>query len=49
MRHNSRFEVAHTASCLSSLDTLITEQSKNLDTLETHKLGLMQQLFPVTV
>lgn len=37
------------ASCLSSLDTLITEQSKNLDTLETHKLGLMQQLFPVTV
>jgi type I restriction enzyme, S subunit len=34
------------ASCLGSLDTLITEQAKKLDALETHKQGLMQGLFP---
>ncbi|RIK01295.1 MAG: hypothetical protein DCC46_01710 [Armatimonadetes bacterium] len=34
------------ASCLGSLDTLITEQSKKLATLKTHKQGLMQGLFP---
>lgn len=34
------------ASCLVSLDTLITEQTKKLATLKTHKQGLMQGLFP---
>lgn len=35
------------ADCLSSLDALITTQSQRIDTLKTHKKGLMQQLFPV--
>lgn len=34
------------ADCLSSLDTLITAATQTLDTLKTHKQGLMQQLFP---
>jgi len=34
------------ADCLSSLDELITAELKKLDTLKTHKKGLMQQLFP---
>lgn len=34
------------ADCLSSLDTLITAATQELDTLKTHKKGLMQQLFP---
>lgn len=34
------------ANCLSSLDTLITTQTKKLDTLRIHKQGLMQNLFP---
>ena len=34
------------AACLTSLDTLITAQTQKLDTLKTHKKGLMQQLFP---
>ncbi|HDH1767603.1 MULTISPECIES: restriction endonuclease subunit S [Enterobacter cloacae complex] len=34
------------ADCLSSLDELITEESLKLDRLNTHKNGLMQQLFP---
>ena len=34
------------ATCLSSLDTLITSETQKLDTLKTHKRGLMQQLFP---
>ncbi|QTD45727.1 restriction endonuclease subunit S [Ottowia testudinis] len=34
------------ASCLSSLDTLIATQAQKLETLKTHKKGLMQQLFP---
>jgi type I restriction enzyme, S subunit len=34
------------ADCLSSLDELITAQSQKLETLKTHKKGLMQQLFP---
>jgi type I restriction enzyme S subunit len=36
------------ADCLSSLDELIAAQIQKLDTLKTHKKGLMQQLFPVT-
>jgi len=34
------------ADCLSSIDELITAQSQKIDTLKTHKKGLMQQLFP---
>ncbi|AMO50777.1 restriction endonuclease subunit S [Citrobacter freundii] len=34
------------ADCLSSLDELITNESLKLDRLNTHKNGLMQQLFP---
>lgn len=34
------------ASCLSSLDELITAQARKVDALKTHKKGLMQQLFP---
>ncbi len=34
------------ADCLSALDTQITAESDQLATLKTHKLGLMQQLFP---
>lgn len=34
------------ASCLSSLDDLITAESQKLEALKTHKKGLMQQLFP---
>ena len=34
------------ADCLTSLDDLIAAESRKLDTLKTHKKGLMQQLFP---
>ena len=34
------------ASCLSSLDALITAATQKLEALKTHKRGLMQQLFP---
>ena len=34
------------ASCLSSLDDLITAETKKLEALKLHKRGLMQQLFP---
>jgi type I restriction enzyme S subunit len=34
------------ASCLSSLDELITLETQKLEALKTHKKGLMQQLFP---
>jgi type I restriction enzyme S subunit len=34
------------ASCLSSLDALITAETQKLEALKTHKRGLMQQLFP---
>lgn len=32
--------------CLSSLDDLIAAQSDRLAALQTHKQGLLQQLFP---
>ncbi|WP_411957168.1 restriction endonuclease subunit S [Paracoccus homiensis] len=32
--------------CLSSLDDLIAAEARKLETLKTHKKGLMQQLFP---
>ncbi|MBL8424089.1 MAG: restriction endonuclease subunit S [Candidatus Accumulibacter phosphatis] len=34
------------ADCLASLDDLITLEAQKLDTLKTHKKGLMQKLFP---
>ena len=34
------------SACLSSIDELITLETQKLDTLKTHKKGLMQQLFP---
>jgi restriction endonuclease S subunit len=34
------------ATCLSSLDALITAETQKLEALKTHKKGLMQQLFP---
>lgn len=34
------------ATCLSSLDALITAESQKYQALKTHKKGLMQQLFP---
>lgn len=34
------------ASCLTSLDALITAQTQQLEALKTHKNGLMQRLFP---
>jgi type I restriction enzyme S subunit len=34
------------ASCLSSLDALITAQAEKIDQLKQHKKGLMQGLFP---
>ncbi len=34
------------ASCLSSLDALITAETQKLEALKRHKRGLMQQLFP---
>ncbi len=35
------------ATCLSSLDELIAAQSDRLSALQTHKQGLLQQLFPL--
>ncbi|SNX60582.1 type I restriction enzyme, S subunit [Nitrosomonas ureae] len=34
------------ADCFASIDELITLEAQKLDTLKTHKKGLMQQLFP---
>jgi type I restriction enzyme S subunit len=34
------------ASCLSSLDELITAQAEKIEALKEHKKGLMQGLFP---
>lgn len=34
------------AECLEALDSLIVAESKKLESLKTHKKGLMQQLFP---
>ncbi|WP_409409724.1 restriction endonuclease subunit S [Acidithiobacillus ferriphilus] len=43
----AKAEQQRIASCLSSLDTLITSETQKLEALKTHKKGLMQQLFPV--
>ena len=42
----SKPEQQKIADCLASLDELITLEAQKLDTLKTHKKGLMQQLFP---
>lgn len=42
-----RSEQKKIADCLASLDDLITAQTQKLAALKTHKMGLMQQLFPV--
>jgi len=42
----SRPEQQRIADCLTSLDDLIAAETQKLDTLKTHKKGLMQQLFP---
>ncbi|MCF6312789.1 MAG: restriction endonuclease subunit S [Verrucomicrobiales bacterium] len=34
------------ADCLGSLDSLITAETEQIESLKTHKKGLMQQLFP---
>ena len=39
-------EQQHIATCLSSLDDLITAETQKHEALKTHKKGLMQQLFP---
>ena len=39
-------EQQHIATCLSSLDALITAETQKHEALKTHKKGLMQQLFP---
>ena len=43
---NALEEQQKIAACLSSLDDLIAAETQKLDTLKTHKKGLMQQLFP---
>jgi len=42
----SKLEQQRIATCLTSLDDLITAHSAKLSALKTHKKGLMQQLFP---
>lgn len=44
--HTSFREQQKIASCLSSLDTLITAQTEKIEQLKLHKKGLMQGLFP---
>lgn len=42
----SEIEQQRIADCLTSLDDLITAQTRKLEALKIHKKGLMQQLFP---
>jgi type I restriction enzyme S subunit len=44
--HTTVAEQQRIASCLSSLDALITAETQKHDALKAHKRGLMQQLFP---
>lgn len=43
---NNEREQHRIATCLSSLDALITAETQKHEALKTHKKGLMQQLFP---
>ncbi len=43
---NNKPEQQKIASCLSSLDALITAQAEKIEQLKLHKKGLMQGLFP---
>lgn len=43
---NDEREQQRIATCLSSLDALITAETQKHEALKTHKKGLMQQLFP---
>jgi hypothetical protein len=43
---SSLLEQQRLAACLTSLDALITAETRKLEALKTHKKGLMQQLFP---
>ncbi|KTD69292.1 putative type I restriction-modification system (methylase S subunit) [Legionella steelei] len=43
---NTLQEQQKISDCLSSIDELITAESKKLEALNNHKKGLMQQLFP---
>lgn len=45
----TRHEQQRIADCLTSLDDRIAAETQKLDTLKTHKKGLMQQLFPKVV
>ena len=45
----AKAEQQRIADCLTSLDTLIITATQELDTLKSHKKGLMQQLFPSLV
>jgi type I restriction enzyme S subunit len=42
----NKAEQQRIATCLSSLDALITAETQKHEALKTHKQGLMQQLFP---
>ena len=42
----SKEEQKKIANCLTSLDTLINEQTQKVEALKEHKKGLIQQLFP---
>ena len=44
--HTSIPEQARIADFLTSVDDLITSQTKKLESLRLHKKGLMQELFP---
>jgi type I restriction enzyme S subunit len=45
----SKFEQQKIASCLSSLDELITAEAEKIAQLKLHKKGLMQGLFPKSI
>jgi type I restriction enzyme S subunit len=47
--HPGPQEQQQIASCLSSLDALITAQAEKMEQLKLHKKGLMQGLFPKTI
>jgi len=42
----SHAEQERIAACLSSLDDLIATENQKLDALKTHRVGVMQQIFP---